>query len=87
MRPFITFIGLVLMLPGYTLVTADPSDLFNPRFSTPSGTIFWNIVGNPQDIGLIHQYGLAVIILAITIVTIGLLAAPGEKEQAVSPMR
>ncbi|MEI6292308.1 MAG: hypothetical protein WCP36_01400 [Methanomicrobiales archaeon] len=87
MRPFITFIGLILMIPGYSLLTVDPSDLVSPRFSTPSGTIFWNIVGNPRDIGIIHQYGLAIIILAITIVIIGLLATPGESEKAASQMQ
>jgi len=84
MRPFVTFIGLVLMIPGWSLVTTGPSDIMDPHFSTESGTFLWTLLGNPHDIGLIHRYGLVTIILGITIVIYGLLATPEEKETTAS---
>jgi len=85
MRPFITFIGFVIIIPGWTLIRAGLSDTTNPDFSTPSGAILWALVGNPHDIGLIHLYGLATIILGITVVIYGLLATPKDQE-ALAPL-
>jgi hypothetical protein len=73
-----------MMIPGWTLITADPSDIVDSRFSTTSGSILWTMMGNPHDIGLVHRYALAVIILGITIAVYGLLAAPEENDPASS---
>jgi len=80
MRPFITFIGLILLIPGWTLFTANFSDIRDPHFSTSSGKLLWTLMGNPHDVGLFHHYGLGIIILGIMIAVVGLLTTHGEKE-------
>lgn len=84
MRPFITFLGIILVIPGWTLLSVDSSDMINPHFSTPSGSLFWGLMGSPHDIGLIHLSGLAVIILGIIIALCGLLTTPGEEDNSSS---
>ena len=84
MRPYITFFGLVLVVPGWTLLSIDPSDIINPHFSTPSGSLLWELMGTPHDIGQIHLYGLAVIMLGIIIALYGLLTTPGEEDNSSS---
>jgi len=86
MRPFTTFIGLILVIPGWTLFTANFSDITNAHFSTSSGTFIWTLMGNPHDVGLLHYYGLGIIILGIMIAVVGLLTTPGEKENTLSSL-
>jgi hypothetical protein len=84
MRPFITFFGMILVVPGWTLLSVDTSDIINPHFSTPSGSVLWALMGSPHDIGMIHLYGLAIIMFGIIIGLCGLLATPGEEDNSSS---
>jgi hypothetical protein len=77
-------LGIVLVVPGWTLLSVDPSDIVNPHFSTPSGSLLWGLMGSPHDIGLIHLSGLAVIMLGIIMVLYGLLTTPGEEDNSTS---
>ncbi len=80
----VTFFGLVLIVPGWTLFSADPSDLTNPHFSTSSGTLLWILLGNPHTIDVLHHYGVGIIVIGITIVVVGLFTTPKEKDTTLS---
>jgi len=81
MRPIITFFGLILIIPGWNLVSVDYSDIINQHFVTASGTFLWTLLGSPRDVNLIHLCGLITIIIGILIAIIGIFSKPLEKEK------
>ena len=81
MRPLITFLGLIMIIPGWDLVSIDSSDITNPHFLTSSGTFLWILSGSSHNVNLVHVYGLATIVIGVIIAIFGFFLSPIEKEK------
>ncbi|HVP94804.1 MAG TPA: hypothetical protein VMS89_06475 [Methanoregulaceae archaeon] len=78
MRPLLAFIGFVVMIPGWDLLTTNINRSLGPGFATPSGMIFWIVTGGSADVHLVHVTGLLVLTGGAAIAITGMITSSRE---------
>jgi hypothetical protein len=78
MRPVLAFIGFVMMIPGWDLLTTSAGGQSGPGFATPSGTIIWMATGGSADIHLVRITGLLVLICGAAVALTGIITSSHE---------